>query len=66
MKCTKCGRQPLPEQLMEIKTDSQTYHFCKACIKQAHDSLSFKLFKNGEERKLLKNIKRFLKNEKSN
>lgn len=66
LRCSRCNSAPLPEDLLPIESDNATYYFCSACLKQAEGTLAMKIFKNKEERKLLKNIRKFLKHEEKN
>lgn len=59
--CSKCSQEVLPEKLLEIETESNTYYYCTACIKTAEGTLSMKLYLNKDDRALLKQFRKFLK-----
>ena len=63
--CTKCGATPLPEHLLPIETETNSYYYCSSCLKVAQNDLSMKIILNKDERRLLKNIRKFLKHEKN-
>lgn len=66
VQCSKCGQAALPEQLLPIETDLNIYYYCISCVRQAEGDLSMKLYLNKDERKLLKNLRKFLKKGKAN
>ncbi len=63
--CSKCDNEQLPENLMTIESETKTYYYCRICLKQAQDTLNMLIFKNKENRQLLKRIRKFLKHEKN-
>ena len=66
MHCSKCGNETLPENLLPIEMEYNKFYYCRICLKNAQDTLSMQMFKNKDTRKLLKNIRKFLRSETKN
>lgn len=64
--CSKCQRDFPPEEMLSIESDTYTWYFCKTDLKNAHDQLSMRLHLTPDEKKLLKDIRKFLKQGKPN
>ena len=64
--CSKCFKNYLIDKMMVIESEGNKYFFCSLCLREAKKILKTKLFLTKEERKLLKDIRVFLRNEKTN
>ena len=64
-KCEKCGKEQFGK-MMKIETENATHWFCNPCLFEAEKSLTMLLFKNKDQRALLKSIRKHLKHEKTN
>ena len=64
-RCEKCSKEQFGK-MMEIKTENAIHFFCNPCLFEAEKSLAMLLFKNKDQRKLLKNIRKWLKHTKTN
>ena len=63
--CDSCGLPTTPDKLMPIVSELKKHYFCINCLKQSDKLLSMKIAPNKEERKLLKQIRKFLKKSKN-
>lgn len=67
MGCSKCGQKiGKQEDLFKIKSELQSYYFCKSCIKKAAGLLGMKIMITKDEKNLLKDMRKWLKHEKAN
>lgn len=63
--CSICLQEIPPEKMMKVDSGKRIYQFCPSCLKSSQELLSMKIAPNKEERKLLKNIRKFLKHVKN-
>jgi len=65
-KCDKCHTQPFPQVMFKCEDESgKRYWFCRPCTKEAYILLDSRLYKNKNDRNLLKDMGKFL-NETAN
>lgn len=64
--CTKCSKNMNVDKMMRVEEGGHVYFFCTPCLYEAKERLKMKMFLTHDERKLLNDIKNYLKHETKN